>query len=578
MFCSFLQFTGYQNSGVGNAFFRSMGELNFVTLGFVLFPVSQNSLFVYLLGISFERALAWHRMWARISLVIMLIHGVGMWTLFGQSIGAAPSPLTADNAFEQYFPFRLGGRTETFDFVLRMASNPATTWSNFSGFLSFICFGLMGITSLDWVRRRYFELFYFTHVTLAVPGFVFAFLHMPALARFLAPALLLYLLDLAFRYYRATRLPARLLSIQAFEQARVTVLKIAKQSGQSAVPFEFLPGQYVFLRCAFVSALENHPFSISSAPSVIERGSGGDTIFTLHVRDMGPGTFSHRLFERALQQASMDAATLSISSLSDSSVSAKIVAAPPMDITVDGPYGSPSVDLGDYHTLILVCGGIGITPALSWLTFLAHAPEQSESGNEPEPELGNWRKLLALACTGVANVPSRLRAIRATNRRVSLHWSIPNLSLVPVFVAQLMAVHECIERRAELRQVTMAIHVTRVPNLDAELERMGDIPAALRPYFASQVRLGWLAVRFNLIFYFLTREHCFNRINGVLSQRPDYPSVFRQCKGAMLPADEGPTSSSDTCVFACGPEALVQESRTAADEAGLDFHSEEFLF
>jgi ferredoxin-NADP reductase len=406
----------------------------------------------------------------------------------------------------------------------------------------------MGITSLNWFRRNHFELFYFAHISLAVPGFVFAFLHMPALARYLAPALLLYLLDLAFRYYRGTRLPSRLLIMKAFSEARVTALTISKQASSSDVPFEYLPGQYVFLQCPFLSKLENHPFSISSPPELKSGpASCTESIFTLHIRDMGPGTFSNQLLALALQRQtesrgqSLDAssATLSRSSLPNVTTSE---ATGSESVTIDGPYGSPAVELGDYDTLILVCGGIGITPALSWLAFLASSgPHDYQNDKAVVSQSSFCRKVFAWASSGMTDIPSRLQQILATNRRVALLWSIPDLSLVPVFASQLKAVHEYIERHQhQYRHVSMSIHVTRVPDLDSELKQNDAIPSQLHPY--------------------------------LVKQRPNHSVAFQSFQSV------GNQQCASACVFACGPEALVNESRAAADAFGYDFHSEVFLF
>jgi len=39
----------------------------------------------------------------------------------------------------------------------------------------------------------------------------------------------------------------------------------------------------------------------------------------------------------------------------------------PVQVLIDGPYGGPSIDLGDYETVLLVSGGSGITFTLGLL-------------------------------------------------------------------------------------------------------------------------------------------------------------------------------------------------------------------
>jgi predicted ferric reductase len=45
-------------------------------------------------------------------------------------------------------------------------------------------------------------------------------------------------------------------------------------------------------------------------------------------------------------------------------------------VLVDGPYGCLSIDLGDYSRLLLVGGGIGITPITSILAFVLEERRQ----------------------------------------------------------------------------------------------------------------------------------------------------------------------------------------------------------
>ena len=39
-------------------------------------------------------------------------------------------------------------------------------------------------------------------------------------------------------------------------------------------------------------------------------------------------------------------------------------------IRVDGPYGSPSIEVYDYDALALVCGGVGVTPMMSTVRWI----------------------------------------------------------------------------------------------------------------------------------------------------------------------------------------------------------------
>jgi hypothetical protein len=53
---NFESWSAFRISNLRAPFFRSLGELNFATLAYVMLPLAQNSLWVHVLGISFDRA------------------------------------------------------------------------------------------------------------------------------------------------------------------------------------------------------------------------------------------------------------------------------------------------------------------------------------------------------------------------------------------------------------------------------------------------------------------------------------------------------------------------------------------
>eukprot|EP00854_Cymbomonas_tetramitiformis_P028935 gene28935-35948_t len=118
---------------------------------------------------------------------------------------------------------------------------------------------------------------------------------------------------------------------------------------------KFRAGQYIFLNVPIISPLQWHPFTISSAPS--------DGRTTCHIKDMGPGTFTNQLRQLA-QQAEDNQFELQ-----------------KMPIAVDGPYGAP-LPVRDYKKLVLVAGGIGITPVNSILREMYRSALENEADKD----------------------------------------------------------------------------------------------------------------------------------------------------------------------------------------------------
>jgi len=103
--------------------------------------------------------------------------------------------------------------------------------------------------------------------------------------------------------------------------------------------FNFRPGQYAFLNIPQLSKFQWHPFSISSNPS--------QHYISFHIKDMSKLSWTRRL-----AGLSMDGTF-----------------GPELVVNVDGPYGYPP-DYLDFEVLILVAGGVGITPVHSILMDL----------------------------------------------------------------------------------------------------------------------------------------------------------------------------------------------------------------
>jgi ferredoxin-NADP reductase len=101
--------------------------------------------------------------------------------------------------------------------------------------------------------------------------------------------------------------------------------------------FSFQCGQYLYLNIPSISPVEWHPFTISSAPS--------DGMITCHIKmaPAGRNTFTGKLLSLAEAAGS-------------GAVESKDIC-----VNVDGPYGE-WLDPARFDSLLLVAGGIGVTP------------------------------------------------------------------------------------------------------------------------------------------------------------------------------------------------------------------------
>jgi predicted ferric reductase len=215
-------------------------------------------------------------------------------------------------------------------------------------------------------------------------------------------------------------------------------------------------GQYIFLSCPEVSYFQWHPFTLTSAPE--------EDYISVHIRIVGD-------FTRALAKAcGCDFDDKKKGDKKGDDAGGKVVgtsANPPINrvlprVMVDGPFGSASEDFLNFETILLVGGGIGVTPFASilktiwyrmnnlsnakttrlskvyftwvirdfgqaeWFHSLLHAIEEQDTQNRIEINIYLTAKIKEDDMTNiiVADVGAEKDAI--TNLRAPTHFGRPN--------------------------------------------------------------------------------------------------------------------------------------------------------
>lgn len=125
----------------------------------------------------------------------------------------------------------------------------------------------------------------------------------------------------------------------------------------AVTPLRYDVGQYMYINIPEVSQLAWHPFTLSSEP-LSSSSSSGSCVLTHHIKSMGDNqwtarlhTLAQRLARRGLQR--------------DAVVLRSLV------LNIDGPYGVP-VDVTGRRHVLLIAGGIGITPLHALYKHLVH--------------------------------------------------------------------------------------------------------------------------------------------------------------------------------------------------------------
>lgn len=284
---------------------RVMGHMTNLFASLLLFPVTRNSIWVELLGIPFERAIQYHR-WAGVVVFISLTGHMLVWW-----INWGVNGTLIHNIFSvQNIPH-------------------LDNWSIPLMQLTWLGAAVMILLSQNWFRRRRFELFYYTHHFFII-FFITGLIHAWSMWYFTGGGMILWFIDRLIRFYKSSK-SFPVVSIHSHNNGDITQITLQANN------FAYRAGQYAFINIPSITPLEWHPFTISSSP--------GDANVTFHIKNMGKNTWTARLARVYGRDASFDSLPV---------------------VNIDGPYGNPPPFMDEQHdTLLLVAGGIGITPIIS---------------------------------------------------------------------------------------------------------------------------------------------------------------------------------------------------------------------
>mmetsp|Transcript_22693 Transcript_22693/g.31604 ORF Transcript_22693/g.31604 Transcript_22693/m.31604 type:complete len:561 (+) Transcript_22693:59-1741(+) len=474
---------------------RAIGHLNAFNLGLLLLPVARNSVWLHLFGIPFEKALRVHRALARVVLFITTVHGLGWWYVW------ITIPENLPNAYKT---------------------------GNLFGQAAYLCMFVMEFLAIEWFRRHKFELFYYTH-HLFVVFVLLAALHSfygqeswrkDLLVYYIAPGVFFYTVDRLARVYKS-RIAAELVTwgsadatdstnaSQKFrdreiwndlgnvgrsnsndnsnnnnnkpgefnlrrttevdvedESSDITILEIERET-----PLGFKPGQYCFINIPSISKLQWHPFSITSSPYDMQR-------FSFHIKDMGPGTWTgqlHELYNNAKKGAK------------ENELGSELFFSNSIEIKVDGPYGNVKLPYEHYKTIVLVAGGIGITPMISVLKYIYD--------------------------TSIARQDPVRRSMKV--RAVYLSWSVKKLQHLKWFDAFLS---QLVKSNGKKRGVEFHVELC-VTGDGSDIENASILPNGERP---TKVKLPYNEGRANYstLFSKVREEHAREKSIGVLVSGP----------------------------------------------------------
>lgn len=302
-----------------------LGSVGLFCMGFLFLPVARGSILLRLIDIPFEHAAKYHVWLGHVMMALFTGHGLCYliaWSLEGRLI-------------QEVFQWNSIGI------------------ANVPGEIS-LCAGLaMWATSLPFVRKHYFELFFYTH-QLYIVFVVFLALHVGDFIFCMAAVpVFFFLLDRFLRFCQS-RKDVGILSAMCLPCGTVELV-ISKPPSLSYNALSF-----VFLQIRNLSWLQWHPFSVSSSPY------DGRNHLSILIKPLGKWTNELKnMVSKTKEQNPTDLST---------AVPYKLNA------SVEGPYGNEIPYHLSYNNLILVAGGIGISPFVAILRDLLHRIKQCQIG------------------------------------------------------------------------------------------------------------------------------------------------------------------------------------------------------
>ncbi|KAI7753625.1 hypothetical protein M8C21_025489 [Ambrosia artemisiifolia] len=302
------------------------GLIGLICMAFLFLPVARGSVLLRLIDIPFEHATRYHVWLGHLTMLLFTLHGlfyVIAWAIQGRLI-------------EELTDWKKIGI------------------ANLPGVISLVAGLFMWVTSLPPVRRLNFELFFYTQ-QLYVIFVVFLAMHVGDFVFSIAAAgIFLFMLDRFLRFFQS-RKTVDIISAKCLPSGTVELV-ISKPEG-----LQYNALGWVFIQIRQLSWLQWHPFSVSSSPL------DGKHHLAVLIKVLGDWTEKLRGHITSVpgEKEKDESQGLLQPNLS-------------LKASIEGPYGHESPYHLTYENLILVAGGIGISPFVAILSDILHRIRDSK--------------------------------------------------------------------------------------------------------------------------------------------------------------------------------------------------------
>ncbi|CDP08776.1 unnamed protein product [Coffea canephora] len=274
-----------------------------VCLTFLFFPVTRGSSILAFLGLTSEASIKYHIWLGHLSMTMFTAHGFS-YLIYWALTHRLSEALKWDEMWDQ------------------------TYVNNIAGELCLLSGLVMWSTTFPSIRRRMFEVFYYTH-NLYILFVIFYILHKGLFfICIMLPGMYLFVIDRFLRFLQS-RQKVRLVS------ARVLPCETVELNFSKSRALNYTPTSTMFVNIPIISKLQWHPFTVTSN-SHLEPD-------TLSVVIKCEGSWTKKLYDLISSPSSVDR----------------------LQASIEGPYGPPTTHFLRHDMLVMASGGSGITPFIS---------------------------------------------------------------------------------------------------------------------------------------------------------------------------------------------------------------------
>ena len=321
---------------------KAFGMVSMLSMSiFFLVPVTRHGILTH--SLPPEKIIRVHIWCGSIAILTAVLHGVifiYQWAKNG-------------DVLEELFP-----RSECLTSKEYTSKDCQDSFKNLVGLLAVVCLTILGVFSLNWIRRLKYSLFYKAHILLGPLGLAFMVLHFHRMALYLSPSLL---------YYLAGNVPVLLKTVIHWRSGGValsTVTDLSLDSSLVAMTFHlddktaaiYRSGSMVKISYLNVSAL-SHPFTMNLLQTATGTNEGLIIFRTT-------GHFTKNLAKGLLTEQHVNDEETTEPRVTTGTSS--------LVLLMDGFYGNRKMfhDVSRHRSVLIVAGGVGITPYLSLLSEL----------------------------------------------------------------------------------------------------------------------------------------------------------------------------------------------------------------